>query len=154
VTTVPGVVICCCHPGEFRSSSVLRLVADGIIVAMLQLICLYVLGYFFFAQAKCSPSVFAGAPRVREAEAACTGSVCWTRGMRTLLLDLFFSPKSIRILPLHSAQVLGLGFQLERAWDLQHLCFSMGCSVLRCGASGCSFTCRSAIAAAACQFGI
>jgi hypothetical protein len=34
-TIVSGVVICCCHPGKFRSSSVLHFVADGIIVAML-----------------------------------------------------------------------------------------------------------------------
>jgi hypothetical protein len=44
VTTVLGVVIYCCHPSKFRSSSVLHFVADGIIFAVLQPIYLHVLG--------------------------------------------------------------------------------------------------------------
>jgi hypothetical protein len=39
---VLGILIYCCHPGKFRSSSVLHFV-------VLQPICLHVLGYVFFS---------------------------------------------------------------------------------------------------------
>jgi hypothetical protein len=48
VMTVSRVVICCCHLGKFRSSSVLHFVADGIIIVVLQPLCLQIHGYFFF----------------------------------------------------------------------------------------------------------